>query len=115
MYHADMNKINVSAPHALGQAGAKERLKTFLDKAEAQLSKGPIQAPNMPLMSGSLKQEWKDYVCEFDFEAQGQSLSGSIEIEADKVSVTAKIPLAAVMLKGKLQSALADGLKEMLK
>ncbi len=110
-----MNKIHASAPHALGLDEAKQRIKGFLDQAQAKLAQGPVSAPGIPPVSGSVEQKWEENVCEFTFSAQGQSISGTIEVAADKVDVAAKLPLAAFMFKGKIESALQEGLVAILK
>ncbi len=110
-----MTKIHSSVPHALGQEGAEKRIRTFLDQAQAKLSQGPVSAPGMPPMSGSLAQEWNGSACDFTFQAQGQSVSGTIEVSADRVDVTAKLPLAAMLFKGKIEAAVTEGIGQLLK
>ncbi|MDB5239314.1 MAG: hypothetical protein JWO00_649 [Candidatus Parcubacteria bacterium] len=110
-----MSTLHASAPHTLGQEEAQSRIKVFMDQAQLKLSGGPIQAPGVPPVSGTLEQKWEGNACEFTFTAQGQSISGTISVLADKVEVTAKLPMAAMLFKGKLETALTDGLAAILK
>lgn len=110
-----MLKIKVSVVHELGQEEAARRLKMFLNQAQAKLAAGPIQAPGMPALSGQLEQVWNGGNCNFKFSAQGMDLEGTIEVTDKDASLTSKLPLAAMMIKGKLESSLTEALTAILK
>ncbi len=100
-----MTKLHVSVPHELGQEEALRRIKAFIDQAKSQFASQ---------MSG-FTHEWKGGVSTFQLEAKGTSLAGTITVTEDKVEIESKLPMAAILFKGKIETALSDGITAILK
>jgi hypothetical protein len=100
-----MSKLNVSVPHGLGREEATNRVKAFIAQAKEQFG---------DKMSG-FKEEWAGNDCEFTASGSGVSVSGQLKVSEDKVEITSKLPMAAMFFKGKLETALTDGLTAILK
>ena len=100
-----MSSLDISVPHDLGQEEAISRVQAFIAQARKQFGD----------KSNDVKETWNENVCTFDISANGVALSGTLTVLPDKVTLTSKLPMAAVFFKGKLESALTDGLAMILK
>ena len=91
-------------PHVIGQAEATRRLKEKFDAAHAE-HHGRVN---------NLHQEWKDNTFFFAFQALGMSVGGSVAVEAEKVVLEAKLPLAAMLMKSAIEDRLRREVAELL-
>jgi len=99
-----MPSVQVTIPHQLGQEEALARLKRFLTKVknryETQVS--------------DLTETWADNVVQFGFKTYGFTVSGQMTVEPADVRFDAKVPLAAMMFKGKIEQTLRDEIARVL-
>jgi len=100
-----MPKISIAEKHALTQEEAVSRIKNDIAAA--------IQA-NQALVSG-YSDEWTDEnTMKFKFKVFGFSISGTARSLPSEVAIDADLPLAAVMLKGTIETRLRDEMKKSL-
>ena len=99
-----MPKSTVSVNHSLGQERAVELLKQFLpklrDKFQGQVS--------------DLEEAWNGNVLNFSFKTFGFKINGNLAVEPGDVKLTANIPFAAMMFKGKIEQTVREELTKVL-
>ena len=99
-----MPSMKIIFPHQLGQPEAVERLKNLLtrvkDKYQDQVS--------------DLKESWNDNTLTFSFSTYGFQVAGDVIVQPTEVQLDGQIPFAAMMFKGKIESALRDQLTKEL-
>jgi len=99
-----MPHITMETPHELGQEEAARRLKEKFNRVtEAYGSQ-----------VGDLQQEWNDSVLSFAFTAVGMKVSGTVTIEDAAVKMDAKVPLAAMMVRGMIEKRIGEELGSLL-
>ncbi len=83
----------VSIPHHLGQAEALRRLKDGIEHLKTTYA-GKVDV---------LEDRWEDNVLTYRVAALAQSASGTLDVEADQVTVTVQLPwlLAVIAEKAK--------------
>jgi len=100
-----MPSMNLKVEHSLTQEEARERLQRFLELVKAQYGSHV----------SNLEEEWNENFLRFAFSAMGFSTSGKVTVEATEVVVDSKIPLAAMMVRGKIESTIREQLTRVLR
>jgi hypothetical protein len=99
-----MPSVQLTIPHQLGQEEALTRLKGFLGKVKQRYQ----------TQVSDLQETWTDNVVEFGFKTYGFAVSGQMAVEPADVRFDAKIPMAAMMFKGKIEQTLRDEINRVL-
>jgi len=97
-------KLNFEIPHTLSAEDAKSRLERF---SESIKTKFQDQAKD-------IEQSWNGNVLSFGFKTMGMKISGNIEVGEEQLKVDSDIPFAAMMFKGKIESAMKEQLGRLL-
>lgn len=99
-----MPSINADVSHSLGKDEAIERLKSFgeniREKYKDQVS--------------DLEDSWAGDTLNFSFKSFGFKVSGTIEVGEDSVTLNGKLPIAAMVFKGKIQQEFVEQLNKIL-
>ena len=89
-----MPKLNFKIPHSQTREDARHRLERFTEgmksKFQGQMS--------------DLEESWNDDRLNFGFKTFGIRIAGEIAVNDSDLAVCCELPLAAMMLKGKIQS-----------
>jgi putative polyhydroxyalkanoate system protein len=99
-----MPAFSVEVPHALGKAGARQRLDSFLEKL-ADKYKGQVS---------DLQGSWAEDVLSFSFSTFGIKIAGTMQVADDKVVMRGDLPFSAMIFKGKITSGIQDALTKAL-
>jgi hypothetical protein len=99
-----MPSLKLEFPHNLGQQEAIDRLKTLLTKVKNKYQD----------QVSDLQESWTDNTLNFGFSTYGFKISGDVVVEPNGVKLDGQIPFAAMMFKGKIESALRDQLAKEL-
>ncbi len=99
-----MPSLQITYPHQLGQEEAVSRLKSLLTKVK---DKYQDQVSN-------LEETWNDNKLAFGFTTYGFNVKGNVTVEPSQVRLDGQIPIAAMMFKGKIESAIRDQLAKQL-
>ena len=99
-----MPSFGSQVEHQLGQPAAVARLETFIDKVREQYQ-GQVSG---------LTEEWNENVLTFSFTAYGIQIQGTLTVEETAVTLDGTLPFAAIAFKGKIESSLAEELKQAL-
>ena len=99
-----MPSVSLSIPHGLTQEEATSRLKRYLERVK---EKHADKVSN-------LEDEWLDNVLKCSFSTFGFNVKADMAVEPDKVAVTATVPFAAMMFKGKIEQGVRDELTRVL-
>jgi hypothetical protein len=99
-----MPSLKLEFPHNLGQQEAIDRLKTLLTKVKNKYQD----------QVSDLQESWTDNTLTFGFSTYGFKIGGNVVVEPDEVKLDGQIPFAAMMFKGKIESALRDQLAKEL-
>lgn len=100
-----MPKFDLAIPNPLSKEQALERVQGFSKKLEEQYGD----------QLSDLEQSWNGDELAFSFKTFGFKIDGTLTIEEEKVIVAGNLPLAAVMAKGKITSAIEDQLQRLLR
>jgi len=99
-----MPSLQLTFPHQLGQEEAVARLKNLLtrvqEKYQAQVS--------------DLHQAWNGNTLAFSFSTYGFKVAGDVIVDPSEVRLDGQIPMAAMIFKGKIESAIRDQLAKEL-
>ena len=99
-----MPSLKLTFPNQLGQEEAVARLKSLLakvkDKYQDQVS--------------DLHESWNENTMSFDFKTYGFHITGNVLVEPTEVQLDGQIPFAAMMFKGKIETALREQLAKTL-
>jgi hypothetical protein len=93
-----MPSLQLTFPHQLGQEEAVSRLRRLLTKVK---DKYQDQVSN-------LQESWNDNKLTFGFTTYGFNISGNVLVEPAQVRLDGQIPMAAMIFKGKIESAIRD-------
>jgi len=93
-------KLNFEIPHTLSAEDAKSRLERFADSIK---DKFQDQAKD-------IEQSWNGNALSFGFKTMGMKIEGNIEVDDQRLVVDSTIPFAAMMFKGKIESAMKEQL-----
>lgn len=99
-----MPEFNTEISHGLGKEQATEKLKTFLDKVSEKYKD----------QVSELEGEWADNVLNFALTTFGFKIDGVLTVEEDVARLSGKLPFAAAMFKGKIESSIASELEKAL-
>lgn len=99
-----MPKITVSVPHQLTQAEALDRIKKLIARTTVQYGDKVTD----------LREDWDGGVGTFSGSGAGFSVAGSIAVSASDVAVELKVPMAAMLMKGKIEGLLRAQLSRVL-
>lgn len=99
-----MPSVRVSVPHKLGQAEAMSRMQGFL---------------------AGLRERYKDTLKDFEeridgnrgdfsFKTMGMKVKGDVAVEENDVTVNCDLPMAAMMIKGRIESEIREQLQRRL-
>ena len=96
--------MHLQIPHKLSKADAVAQVKKVLTDARSQLAeKATIE-----------KEEWQGDTLVFAFTANGQSISGQLEVQDNAFVLDAKLPLMLRMFEGKIEKMISEQSKQML-
>jgi hypothetical protein len=96
--------MHIKLPHSYSQQEAITRVKTMLAEAKPHLAdKAEIQ-----------EERWDGDVLHFAFTAQGQNITGQLEVTDKEFVIDAKLPLMLRMFEGKIQKMIQEQGKQML-
>lgn len=93
-----MPSVQLTIPHQLGQAEALSRLQGLLAKVKNRYQN----------QVSDLKETWNDNVVQFSFTTYGFNVAGQMTVEPADVRFDAKVPMAAMMFKGKIEQTLRE-------
>ena len=99
-----MPTISLSVAHALGQETAAERIKTVLVGLSRQYAEQVTD----------VEQEWQQHTLQFRFRSLGFKISGTLQSHAERVECSCNLPLAAMIMRGKIESTLREELEKVL-
>jgi hypothetical protein len=99
-----MPSLQLTFPHQLGQEEAVARLKNLLSRVQEK-----YQA-----QVADLQQTWNGNTLTFGFSTYGFKVGGDVIVEPSEVRLEGQIPIAAMMFKGKIESAIRDQLAKEL-
>jgi hypothetical protein len=99
-----MPSLKLAFPHQLGQPEAVARLKNLLTKVK---DKYQDQVSN-------LSESWNENTLTFSFTTYGFKVAGDVIVEPTEVRLDGQIPFAAMIFKGKIESALREQLARQL-
>lgn len=99
-----MPSVQLTIPHKLGQEEALARLKTLLAKVKSRYQN----------QVSDLEESWNENVVQFSFKTYGFNVSGSMTVDPADVRFDAKVPMAAMMFKGKIEQTLRDEITKVL-
>lgn len=99
-----MPQLLLDIPHSIGQDEAmrrlKERFAAASDEYQGQVS--------------NLRQQWEDHTFSFGFQALGMAVTGTVKVEEEQVKLATNLPLAAVFMKGMIESRIREEVDELL-
>ncbi len=99
-----MPSLTVQVPHQLGQADAQARLQNFFSSNQDAVN-GKVT---------DLEQSWTGHILDYAFKTLGMKISGKLEVEPDSVKVVTQLPLAAMLVKGMIETQLRENLTKVL-
>ena len=99
-----MPRISMDTAHSLGKDEAVRRLQQKFSAVRATLGR----------QVNDLHEEWADGILSFGFKAVGMKVDGTVTVEDDAVKLAAKVPLAAMMFKGKIEQRIREELGDLL-
>ena len=91
-----MPKLNISVTHNLPQDEALRRIKNLLTELKRKFA-NDIR---------NLRERWNGNAGNFSFLVRGFSASGTLTVRRGTVELSLNIPLAALPLKGKIESTI---------
>ena len=95
-----MGQLTMEVPHDLGKEEAGARLTSFLEQKRDEYEEH----------MGGLEADWTGEELTFSFAAVGMKVNGNMVVEDDCVRINAKLPLVAMMFKGKIEQTIRDEL-----
>ena len=99
-----MPSFNTEVPHQLGKDQAIDRLKSFLDMV-AERYKDQVS---------NLEGNWNDNVLDFDLTTYGFKIAGTLIVEEEEARLAGKLPMAAMVFRGKIEQSIGDELRKAL-
>jgi hypothetical protein len=99
-----MPKLNMNIPHQLTQDEALKRIQSHFGEMKNDFGD----------KISNLQEEWKEYTGTFSFSFMGFSVSGTMSVNPSEVKLSGSLPLAATLLKGKLESTIRERAKTLL-
>ena len=99
-----MPSMTIVIPHQLTPEEAMSRIQNLL---------GEVKNDYGDRVS-DLRETWTDTGGEFSFKAMGFSVSGTLRVKPGEVEMKGNYPLAAIPLKGKIESMIRDRATKLL-
>ena len=99
-----MPEFRTEIAHELGKEQATEKLKSFLDRVSERYKD----------QVSELTGDWTDNVLKFALTTFGFKIDGVLTVDEDVARLEGKLPFAAAMFKGKIESSIASELKKAL-
>jgi hypothetical protein len=96
-----MPSLNLTVPHNHDKDTAIEKLKSFSAKIQERYGD----------QVSDLVETWDGPNLNFGFRAKGFKVSGNIEVEDEQVKLGGKLPLAAMMFKGRIEKDVTMALR----
>jgi hypothetical protein len=90
--------LSVSIPHNLSQEEAQRRIQDAIAQAKVEYS-GQIK---------DLQENWSGNVGTFGGSAMGQTVSGTITVNASNVVLDLALPFAASFFKGQIETGMRE-------
>lgn len=100
-----MANFEMSVPHHLTQEEALQRIQNLL--ADTKKEHGD--------KISNLQENWTGNIGEFGLTIMGFSISGKLIVTSSTVDISATLPFAASLFKGKIQELIADRAEKLLK
>ena len=100
-----MPKFNLAVPHTLTKEDALERLQGFSQKLQEKYSD----------QLSDLEQQWSGDELQFSFKTFGFKIGGKLLVEENQIAVDGDLPIAAMMAKGKITSAIQEQLEKIMR
>jgi hypothetical protein len=88
----------------LGQAVAAERIKDVLARVSRQYAEHVTD----------VEQEWQQHTLQFRFRAMGFKIAGTLQSHDESVACSCQLPLAAMIVRGKIETTLREELEKLL-
>ncbi len=89
-------------PHQLGQAGAVEKLRGFLDQVKQRY----------PKEISDIEGSWSENVLSYALTTFGIKIDGTLTVEEESIRMEGKLPFAAMMFKGKISESIRVALEK---
>ncbi len=99
-----MPKFGVRVPHTLSQQEARTRLERFVDILQQKFQN----------QVSDLQQSWEGETLRFRFKTYGIPLDGGITVANDELNLAGELPFAAMMFRGKIESAIREELERLV-
>ncbi len=99
-----MASLKIDIPHELSQAEALLRIRKLLSK---------VQQEQKEYIS-NVKEEWEGQKGNFEFNAKGFDLSGTIDVQPGNIYIDASVPFAVSLFKSKIKEIINEKAKELL-
>lgn len=99
-----MAGYNVSVPHNLGQAAARDRVEQFLNRMRADYGEQITSAEG----------QWNDATLDFNIVSMGITVSGQMVVEDTLIRVSGPLPMIASFFKGKIEEIISHELRRLI-
>lgn len=100
-----MPKFKIAVPHEHDREYVVEKLKSF---SKVIREESPVELSNVT-------ESWDDDGnLNFAFTAMGMSISGEMVVDESQVTVAGKMPLAAAMFRGAIETQISDKIRDIL-
>jgi len=99
-----MPRLTMETSHTLGQEEATRRLKEKFDIARRDHGD----------QVSDLHEEWTDHTLAFGFKSMGMKVEGTVKVGDDCVRLDTKLPMAAAMFKGMIETRVRGELGDLL-
>lgn len=99
--------MHIQFPHTFSKTEATNRVKQMLAEAKTN-----------PELQGKVEiheERWEGDVLHFGFTAQGQRITGQLEVKDKEFVIDAKLPLMLRLFEGKIEKMIAEQTAQMLK
>jgi hypothetical protein len=99
-----MPKISVEVPHQLGEAEAATRIRNLLADMKQKYA----------TYFSDLEETWTGNDGRFKAKAMGFNVSGAVDVQPARVSITGDLPLAATPFKGRVEQMIRQEAERLL-
>jgi hypothetical protein len=99
-----MPKLKIIVPHQLTQEEALRRTRGLLDEVKKQFAD----------KISNVCEEWEGNNCKFSFSAMGLPTSGTLTVKPSEVELSGNLPLAAALLRTKIESTIRERAEKLL-
>ncbi len=99
-----MPKLAMSVPHQLGEEEALHRVQAVADGIKSKYSD----------KYKDLQEEWDGPTGNFSFRTMGFNVKAGIVVTDQAVDIKGDLPFAAMMFKGKIETAIREQLERLL-